>query len=227
MIKKNIEANCFPCWEIYGKCFKTVVSPVHLQWRYCSHAQSHLSVLNLKLALLNAKPWGPKLAPLYVQHLHCNSLWPSDAIWQHWSGSTLAQVMAWCHQAPSHYLKQCWSMMRSIGIQLTSISQQVLNTPTPNMDLKITFLKLQPYLPGANELNVDNYSLTLWDIHGMLPEWVCSGSDTFLPHSSLQWHICSWLRTEQFPTGQNLFYPDSWTGIVACNTYWWINAKEM
>ena len=22
--------------------------------------------------------------------------------------STLFQVMAWCHQAPSHYLKQCW-----------------------------------------------------------------------------------------------------------------------
>ena len=27
--------------------------------------------------------------------------------------STLVQVMAWCHQAPSHYLNQCWqnSMM--------------------------------------------------------------------------------------------------------------------
>ena len=23
--------------------------------------------------------------------------------------STLVQVMAWCHQAPSHYLNQCWS----------------------------------------------------------------------------------------------------------------------
>ena len=23
-------------------------------------------------------------------------------------GSTLVQVMAWCHQAPSHYLNQCW-----------------------------------------------------------------------------------------------------------------------
>ena len=22
--------------------------------------------------------------------------------------STLAQIMAWCHQAPSHYLSQCW-----------------------------------------------------------------------------------------------------------------------
>ena len=43
--------------------------------------------------------------------IHCspvNSLWPSEAIWQHGSGSTLAQVMACCLMAPSHYLNQCW-----------------------------------------------------------------------------------------------------------------------
>ena len=33
-----------------------------------------------------------------------NSLWPGDAIWRHRSGSTLAQVMACCLMAPSHYL---------------------------------------------------------------------------------------------------------------------------
>ena len=33
-----------------------------------------------------------------------NSLWPSDTIWWHRSGSTLAQVMAGCLTAPSHYL---------------------------------------------------------------------------------------------------------------------------
>ena len=36
------------------------------------------------------------------------SLWPSDAMWQHRSGSTLDQVMACCLTAPSHYLNQCW-----------------------------------------------------------------------------------------------------------------------
>ena len=41
--------------------------------------------------------------------LQCvNSLWPRDAIWQHRSGPTLAQVMASCPTAPSHYLTQCW-----------------------------------------------------------------------------------------------------------------------
>ena len=37
-----------------------------------------------------------------------NSLWPSDTIWRYRSGSTLAQVMARCLTAPSHYLNQCW-----------------------------------------------------------------------------------------------------------------------
>ena len=37
-----------------------------------------------------------------------NSLWPSDTIWWLRSGSMLAQVMACCLTAPSHYLKQCW-----------------------------------------------------------------------------------------------------------------------
>ena len=37
-----------------------------------------------------------------------SSLWPGDAVWRHRSGSTLAQVMAWCLMAPSHYLNQCW-----------------------------------------------------------------------------------------------------------------------
>ena len=36
-----------------------------------------------------------------------NSLKPSDTIWQYESGSTLAQVMACCLMAPSHYLSQC------------------------------------------------------------------------------------------------------------------------
>ena len=36
------------------------------------------------------------------------SLWPGDAMWHHRTGSTLAQVMACCLTAPSHFLNQCW-----------------------------------------------------------------------------------------------------------------------
>ena len=41
-------------------------------------------------------------------YLGLNSLWPSDPIWWHSTGSTLAQVMACCLTTPSHYLDQCW-----------------------------------------------------------------------------------------------------------------------
>ena len=42
------------------------------------------------------------------------SLWPSDAIWRQKSGSTLAQVMACCLTAPSHYLNQCWLIISKV-----------------------------------------------------------------------------------------------------------------
>ena len=34
--------------------------------------------------------------------------WPGDAIWR------LAQVMAWCLTTPSHYLNQCWLVIRKV-----------------------------------------------------------------------------------------------------------------
>ena len=43
-----------------------------------------------------------------------NSLRPSDAIWWHRSGSTLAQVMACCLTAPSHYLNKCWLIITKV-----------------------------------------------------------------------------------------------------------------
>ena len=35
-------------------------------------------------------------------------------IWRHRSGSTLAQVMTCCLTAPSHYLNQCWLLIRQV-----------------------------------------------------------------------------------------------------------------
>ena len=43
-----------------------------------------------------------------------NSVGPSDAIWQQRSGSTLAQVMACCLTAPSHYLNSCWLIISKV-----------------------------------------------------------------------------------------------------------------
>ena len=41
-------------------------------------------------------------------HILVNSWWPSETIWWHRSGSTLAQVMVCCLKAPSHCLNLCW-----------------------------------------------------------------------------------------------------------------------
>ena len=51
---------------------------------------------------------------IYDGPLYLNSLWPSDAIWWQISESTLAQVMACCLTAPSHYLNQCWLIISEV-----------------------------------------------------------------------------------------------------------------
>ena len=43
-----------------------------------------------------------------------NPLWPNDFLWQHRCGSILAQVMACCLMAPSHYLNQCWRIIKGV-----------------------------------------------------------------------------------------------------------------
>ena len=43
-----------------------------------------------------------------------STLGPSDTIWRHRSGSSLAQVMACCLMAPSHYLNQCWLIISEV-----------------------------------------------------------------------------------------------------------------
>ena len=52
-------------------------------------------------------PQGEEKQKYPVARPYFDSLWPSDTIWRQRSGSTLAQVMACCLTAPSHYLNQC------------------------------------------------------------------------------------------------------------------------
>ena len=82
-----------------------------------------------------------------------NSLWPSDTIWRHRSGSTLAQVMACCLTAPSHYLNQCWLIINKVQWH-SSEHNYTRDTSAPKIkiSLKMTYLKFHLNLPGANEL---------------------------------------------------------------------------
>ena len=66
------------------------------------------------------------------------SLWPvSEVIRQHRSGSTMAQVIACCQMAPSHYLNQCWLIC---GVQWHSSKGNFTRDTTAKLfiDLKFT-----------------------------------------------------------------------------------------
>ena len=68
-------------------------------------------------------------------------LWPCDTIWYLRSWSTLVQVLACCLLAPSHYLSQCWLIMKGVH----------WHSPERNFTKKL-FL----HLPGGNELSLTN-----------------------------------------------------------------------
>ena len=76
--------------------------------------------------------------------LSIDSLWPSDVIWLHKTGPTVAQIMACCLAAPNHYPNQCWLIISEVLWQSpesnltsdTSISHQLSN------QLEIYFAKI-------------------------------------------------------------------------------------
>ena len=90
----------------------------------------------------------------HLTHGHVNLLGPSDAILRPKSGSTLAQVMACWLTAPSHYLNQCWLIISKIWWH-SSEGNFIRSTSATihKFSLKITYLKLNWNLPGANELS--------------------------------------------------------------------------
>ena len=114
--------------------------------------------------------------PQCVKHHKRNSLWPSDATWQHGSRSTLAPVMACCLTAPSHYRNQCclitweqfhkkcswpffliWNMCSKITLLKKHVLPHFLGTCISlirNMHSQMTLVRLLPHLPAANSLTL-------------------------------------------------------------------------
>ena len=82
-------------------------------WTVSGRTQPTLTVMTIKL---NGKGYGVTVSIEYICNVSwkINSLWPSDTIWRHTSGSTWVQVMACCLTAPSHYLNQCWLIISKI-----------------------------------------------------------------------------------------------------------------
>ena len=95
--------------------------------------------------------------------LMVNSLWPSDTIWQHRNGSTLAQVMVWFRSAPSYYLNQYWCYLNgfySICID-RAIFQEVL-------------------MMSICKMSVENHTLNITSTSPTRGQWINSlkSSDT-------------------------------------------------
>ena len=82
-----------------------------------------------------------------------NSLGPNYAIWRQRSGSTLAQVMACCLTAPSHYLNQCWLIIRKAQWYSSEDNFRSDISATNHWNkLENCSYKIHWNLPGANEL---------------------------------------------------------------------------
>ena len=74
---------------------------------------------NLYKNLLHTVLW------IHAHDMHINSLWPSDAIWWHRSGLTLAQIMACCLMAPKTIVPvRVWG---TVGIVATDINMASSN----------------------------------------------------------------------------------------------------
>ena len=115
-------------------------------------------------------------------HSLLNSFCPqgSVTIWQLRSGSTLAQIIAYCLTTPSHYLNQCGLIILKVHWHssegnFTRDTQQSI----AEISLKITYLKFHVNLRGAKELThwgrVTHVCISKLTIigsdNGLSPDW--------------------------------------------------------
>ena len=91
------------------------------------------------------------------QHSEINPWWPSDAIWRHKSGITLARIMTCGLTTLSHYLRKCW--FEIIAIHSSAISSKVARY-TNNKK------------PIQNQILIDFYA-SVWE------QWVNEASMVF------------------------------------------------
>ena len=141
---------------ILKKIFQLISTSYYLNWClfiiiYTSVKWNFICNLNI-FYQGNTFEIGCKILAILFRPQCLNSLW-CDVIWWQRSWSTLTQVMAWCLSAPSHYLNQCWLIINDVFWHSTENNFTGNDyISIPDNSLKITDLRLQPYLPGANAL---------------------------------------------------------------------------
>ena len=105
--------------------------------------------------------------------------------------STLVQVMAWCHQAASHYLSQCW-LRAMLAYSITIYSTQ-MELSDLNLDLRVpdTGQLKHPWgvaTDGENILVADsgNKRIQVFKIDGMFVSIIASEDDPLQDPAGLE-----------------------------------------
>ena len=159
---------------------------------------------------------------LYVFHLF-NSLWPSDAIWQQGSRSTLAHVMACCLTAPSHYLNQCWLIISEV-LWHSSESNFTDDISAINhcnwLEKYSSKISLKSHWPQwvnhcHAELCLENMKLYLHfvsllniEMAQVIEIFPCERQGPVYPAKSISWLLMTWRRKEP-GHHQPLYWPSS------------------
>ena len=129
--------------------------------------------------------------------------------------STLVQVMAWCHQATSHYLSQCWP---------SSLSPYGVIRPQ-----WIKELACQPFCVSLNNLNLNMNRMNNWFIDSYNFTHTCpffQEHDSYRAFRSLCWNYSLSLVTKPHDEQSNL-KPSLPSCIFYASTLRWIDKVKM
>ena len=116
-----------------------------------SECRSFLSSGVLSSALKILKGTKKNIKGYLYQTVIVNPLWPSNTIWQHRSELTLAQVMARCLTAASHYLNQCW-LRCSVAVTWEQLLMNLLHNMSLCVRTEVT-LKITATYPRGQWVN--------------------------------------------------------------------------
>ena len=101
----------------------------------------------------------------------------------HWTSnndkSTWVQVMAWCHQATSHYLSQCWPVLSHHMVLLGNNGLTYQNKNGSHFEvniLQLHFLKMKSWYCNLTFMGTS---------HSLVITWANGGPDTWCHMASL------------------------------------------
>ena len=98
------------------------ISIAHISWflsHPCTYGELHYYYCYMFMPTLWLD-WHPKML---------NRLWLGDVIWRHRSRSTLAQVMAWCHQVPRHSLMSTYHQVWTVAFTWDQFTRKKVVIP--------------------------------------------------------------------------------------------------